>query len=111
MGQTTSLARLVGDDKDSAWTYRFRANPRMPRGSNPPPAPVLAPGSALGSRPAFSYSSDQVLRVYPSSGAQGNPPAVDWGPVPWLLPPGLGRQLISPVSPDLLHSTRLLTYE
>jgi hypothetical protein len=36
----------------------------MPRGGLLPPTPVLAPGSALGSRPRVALSSGQVTSVY-----------------------------------------------
>jgi hypothetical protein len=39
------------------------ANPGMPRGGILPPAPVLAPGSALGSRPRVALSSARVPPV------------------------------------------------
>jgi hypothetical protein len=45
----------------------------MPRGGIVPPAPVLAPGSALGSRPRVALSSAQVPQVYLSSRARGKP--------------------------------------
>src|SRR5436305_6295372 len=64
MGKTTLLAKLASDFKNCEWIYRFRANPGMPRGGIVPPAPVLAPGSALGSRPRVALSSAQVLPVY-----------------------------------------------
>ena len=51
MGKTDVLAKLDSGFKDCEWIYRFRANPGMPRGGIVPPTPVLAPGSALGSRP------------------------------------------------------------
>ncbi len=47
------------------WIYRFWANPGRPWGGILPPAAVLAPGSALGSRPRVALSSAQVARVYP----------------------------------------------
>ena len=48
----------------------------MPRGGVLPPTPVLAPGSALGSRPRVALSAAQVVRVYPRSG-RGAIPASD----------------------------------
>ena len=41
----------------------FRPIPGMPRGGVLPPTPVLAPGSALGSRPRVALSSAQVTSV------------------------------------------------
>jgi hypothetical protein len=66
----TALAQRVGDDKNCQWIYRFRANPGMPRGGVLPPTPVLAPGSALGSRPRVALSSAQVPPVYSERGHQ-----------------------------------------
>ncbi len=65
MGRMISLAKLAGDDKNCEWIYRFEANPGMPRGGVLLPSPVLAPGSALGSRPRVALSSAQVDPVYP----------------------------------------------
>ena len=58
------LAKLAGESKNCKWIYRIRANPGMPRGGIVPPTPVLAPGSALGSRPRVALSSDQVPPIY-----------------------------------------------
>jgi hypothetical protein len=52
--------RSVGKLGYIKWIYRFMANPGMPRGGIVPPTPVLAPGSALGSRPRVALSSAQV---------------------------------------------------
>jgi hypothetical protein len=65
--------------EDCSWIYRIEANPGMPRGGIVPPAPVLAPGSALGSRPRVALSSAQA-------------PPVDSGPRP-SGNSGLGRLL------------------
>jgi len=46
----------------------------MPSGGVLPPAPVRAPGSALGSRPRLARSSAQVPRVHPRSGVRGKSP-------------------------------------
>src|SRR5208282_5120385 len=54
-GRMTWLAKLVGDDKNCTWIYRFLANPGMSRGGVLPPSPVLE--SALGSRPRVALSS------------------------------------------------------
>ena len=60
MGQTGLLVKLEDGNKDCEWIYRFRANPGRPWGGIVPPAPVLAPGSALGSRPRVALSSAQA---------------------------------------------------
>jgi len=54
------------------WIYRIEANPGMPRGGIVPPAPVLAPGSALGSRPRVALSSAQAPAVYRGPRPPGN---------------------------------------
>src|SRR5271166_4104471 len=59
------LAQRVTENKDCEWIYRFRANPvranpGRPWGGMVPPSPVLAPGSALGSRPRVALSSAQA---------------------------------------------------
>jgi hypothetical protein len=54
------------------WIYRIEANPGMPRGGFLPPAPVLAPGSALGSRPRVAPSSAQAPPVYSALRPAGN---------------------------------------
>jgi hypothetical protein len=48
MGEAGLLVKLETGNKDCEWIYRFWANPGRPRGGIVPPAPVLAPGSALG---------------------------------------------------------------
>ena len=58
--------------EDRLWIYRLEANPGMPRGGIVPPAPVLAPGSALGSRPRVALSSAQVPAVYRGPRPPGN---------------------------------------
>jgi hypothetical protein len=63
-----------------------------------PPSPVLAPGSALGSRPRVALSSAQVLSVY--LGAL-------WSGKFLLLGPGRHRRL-SPRSPDRMDATSQL---
>ena len=60
MGQTALLVKLVTGNKNCEWIYRFWANPGRPWGGIVPPAPVLAPGSALGSRPRVALSSAQA---------------------------------------------------
>jgi hypothetical protein len=59
--------------EDCLWIYRIEANPGMPRGGILPPAPVLAPGSALGSRPRVALSSAQAPPVYSALRPPGNP--------------------------------------
>ncbi len=63
MGQTGLLVKLETGDKNCEWIYRFRANPGRPWGGIVPPSPVLAPGSALRSRPRVALSSAQVLSM------------------------------------------------
>ena len=60
MGQTGLLDKLGTGNKNCEWIYRFRANPGRPWGGIVPPTPVLAPGSALGSRPRVALSSAQA---------------------------------------------------
>src|SRR6202042_2134029 len=72
MGRTTLLAKLAGDSTNFPWIYRVRAHPGMPRGGIVPPTPVLAPGSALGSRPRVALSSAQVRPVYSGPRHSGN---------------------------------------
>src|SRR3954471_12442648 len=72
MGRTTLLAKLGSELKNCRWIYRIWANPGMRRGGIVPPAPVLAPGSALGSRPRVALSSAQVPVVYRGPWAPGN---------------------------------------
>src|SRR3954452_24425602 len=64
MRKTDVLAKLDSGFKDCEWIYRIRANPGMPRGGIVPPTPVLAPGSALRSRPRVALSSVQVPPLY-----------------------------------------------
>jgi hypothetical protein len=59
--------------ENCSWIYRIEANPGMPRGGIVPPAPVLAPGSALGSRPRVALSSAQAPPVYSAPRPPGNP--------------------------------------
>jgi hypothetical protein len=59
--------------EDCLWIYRIEANPGMRRGGIVPPAPVLAPGSALGSRPRVALSSAQAPQVYSAPWPPGNP--------------------------------------
>jgi hypothetical protein len=60
-----SLASVLGNgNKDCGWIYRFRANPGKPGSGIVPLFPVLAPGTALRSRPRVALSSAQALSVY-----------------------------------------------
>src|SRR4051794_15859273 len=74
MGQTGLLVKLGDGNKDCEWIYRFWANPGRPWGGIVPPAPVLAPGSALGSRPRVALSSAQAPSVYREPRPPGNSP-------------------------------------
>jgi hypothetical protein len=67
------LALDLGDsNKNCEWIYRFWANPGTPGSGLVPLAPVLAPGTALGSRPRVALSSAQVARVYRGPRPPGN---------------------------------------
>src|SRR3954468_1946277 len=68
MGQTGLLVKLDDGNKDCEWIYRFRANPGRPRGGILPPAPVLAPGAALGSRPRVAFVMVRREMEKPGSG-------------------------------------------
>ena len=61
--------------------------PEMRRGGIPPPSPVSAPGSALGSRPRVALSSAQVASVYRRALGPGKGSLLGRGP-----PPRLDRQ-------------------
>jgi hypothetical protein len=74
-GPAIALAALVSDFKNYQWIYRFEANPGKPRGGVLPPTPVLAPGSALGSRPRVALSSAQV----PPASTEPRSPAIPGG--------------------------------
>jgi hypothetical protein len=62
MGQTASLAKLVTENKDCKWIYRFRANPGKPAGGIVPPSSVLAPGRRSGRVPALPYPPPRLLQ-------------------------------------------------
>ena len=101
MGQTASLFKLATGNKNCEWIYRFWANPGRPWGGFVPPSPVLAPESALGSRPRVALSSAQVFSVYLAGLWLGNFLLLGLG-----SPPGVGRrQLLSPRGPDGLRAT------
>src|SRR5512142_2034924 len=112
MGKTDLLAKLANGFKNCELIYRFRANPGMPRGGIVPPTPVLAPGSALGSRPRVALSSAQVPPVYsgprPSNNSRPRRRSRGHrgprGPAPRL---GLGQLPLS-LGPDLFLPTRQL---
>ena len=60
-----TLAGVLGNgNKDYGWIYRFRANPGKPESGIVPLFPVLAPGTALGSRPRVALSSAQAHSMY-----------------------------------------------
>src|SRR5271166_5043507 len=104
MGKTASLVKILGGEKNCEWIYRIWANPGRPWGGIVPPSSVLAPESALGSRPRVALSSAQVRSVYLSALCRGN----------FLLlgfssPLGVGcHQLLPPRGPDLLSATSQL---
>ena len=101
MGQTASLFKLATGNKNCEWIYRFWANPGRPWGGIVPPSPVLAPESALGSRPRVALSSAQVFSVYLAGLWLGKFLLLGLG-----SPPGVGRrQLLSPRGPDGLRAT------
>src|SRR5271157_161622 len=101
MGGKALLDKVVTGNKNCEWIYRFRANPGRPWGGIVPPSPVLAPGSALESRPRVALSSAQVCSVYLSALCRGNFFLLGLG-----SPLGVGcRQLLSPRGPDLLGAT------
>ena len=91
MGQPESFGQRVTEHKACGWIYRFRANPGRPWGGFVPPSPVLAPGSALGSRPRVALSSAQVFSVYP--GARRPCKSLPLGPG---SPLGVGRHPFRP---------------
>jgi hypothetical protein len=62
----------IGLFNNCQWIDRLRANPGMRRGGVLPPSPVLAPGSALGSRPRVALPSAQAVPVYCGPRPAGN---------------------------------------
>jgi len=101
MGQTASLFKVATGNKNCQWIYRFWANPGRPWGGIVPPSPVLAPESALGSRPRVALSFAQVFSVYLAGLWLGKFLLLGLG-----SPPGVGRrQLLSPRGPDGLRAT------
>jgi hypothetical protein len=69
------LARVLGDGKKNCeWIYRFGANPGETGSGIVPLFPVLAPGTALGSRPRVALSSAQARSVY----CEPRPPGNSW---------------------------------
>src|SRR5512135_307707 len=107
MGKTDLLAKLANGFKNWELIYRFRADPGMPRGGIVPPTPVLAPGSALRSRPRVALSSAQAPSVSARSRPSDNSRLGRCRA--FLLrgaPPRLGRgQLPLPLRPDRLLTT------
>ena len=104
MGQMALLSKVVTGNKNCEWIYRFWANPGRPWGGIVPPWPVLAPESALGSRPRVALSSAQVRSVYLSALCRGNFLLLGLG-----SPLGVGcRQFLPPRGPDTLSATSQL---
>jgi hypothetical protein len=67
------LAHELGDgNKNCEWIYRFWANPGTRGSGIVPLSPVLAPGTALGSRPRVALSSAQARSVYRGPRPPGN---------------------------------------
>src|SRR5208337_2406880 len=98
MGQTALRVEAVTGNKDCEWIYRCQANPGRLWGAIVPPSPVLAPTSALGSRPRLALPSAQVRSVYLSALCRANFLLLGFG-----SPLGVGcRQLLPPRGPDLL---------
>jgi hypothetical protein len=64
VGDRTLTLDLGDDKKNCEWIYRFGANPGKPGSGIVPLFPVLAPGTALGSRPRVALSSAQAISVY-----------------------------------------------
>jgi hypothetical protein len=71
-GDKTLAGVLCNGNKDCEWIYRFRANPGKPGSGIVPLSPVLAPGTALRSRPRVALSSAQALSVYCEPRLRGN---------------------------------------
>jgi len=107
MGKTNLLAKLANGFKNCELIYRVRANPGMPRGGIVPPTPVLAPGSALRSRPRVALSSAQAPSVYSRSRLSDNSRLGRCRAFRLRgVPPCLGRcQLPLPLAPDRLLTT------
>ena len=93
MGQTASLAKLLTENKDCKWIYRFRTNPGMPRGGIVPPSPVLAPGSASGRVPALPDLPSRLRQCNPKGYDRANSFALD-----------LARRLASALAATLSQS-------
>ena len=60
----------------------LRPIPELRKGGILPPSPVLAPGSALGSRPRVALSSAQVASVYRTALWPGKGSRLGLGPLP-----------------------------
>jgi len=78
----------------------LRGHPGMPGGGSVPPAPVLAPGSALRSRPRVALPSAQALVLYRSRGPPGQARRVaPWpneaGSGPWSCGPRRGWRIMT----------------
>src|SRR5271157_1676994 len=94
-GRTTLLSKLVGDDKNCKWIYRFSANPGMPRGGVLPPTPVLAPGSPTPRARGPTRRSTQLntLLWLPQSGASEDGHFLSLRRTQTLHSPGLEKSL------------------
>src|SRR5271157_3799585 len=114
-GRTTLLAKLVGDDKNCKWIYRFWANPGMPRGGVLPPTPVLAPGSPTPRVRGSTRRSIQLntLLWRPQSGASEDCHFLSLRRTQTLPGPGLEKSLnletvaTLPAGWDSAHAIRL----
>src|SRR5271157_5254535 len=95
-GRRTLLGKLVGDDKNCKWIYRFSANPGMPRGGVLPPTPVLAAGSPTPRARGPTRRSTQLntLLWLPQSGASEHGHFLSLWRSQTLPCPGLKRTLI-----------------
>ena len=72
-GEIERWLSMLGDgNKNCEWIYRFGANPGTPGSGIVPLSPVLAPGTALGSRPRVALSSAQAVSVYRGPRPPGN---------------------------------------
>jgi hypothetical protein len=71
-GDRKLALELSDGNKNCEWIYRIGANPGKPESGIVPLSPVLAPGTALRSRPRVALSSAQVLRVYRGPRPPGN---------------------------------------
>src|SRR5271157_2795225 len=114
-GRTTLLAKLVGDDENCKWIYRFWANPGMPRGGVLPPTPALALGSPTPRVRGSTRRSIQLntLLWRPQSGASEDCHFLSLRRTQTLPGPGLEKSLnletvaTLPAGWDSAHAIRL----